>query len=154
MKTTTGILVLLCLAALLSGCQTSANTQRSAKVGLGGAAAGTAGYAIADMSGAADDEKALWAAGAGLAGAVITNEFLGPDQEVFREGFKQGYIEGQMDAIKRQYWMQQEVAGWTGTVGADRHEQPETEYYLMPGVTVGADGTELEEHTVAVPVMR
>lgn len=139
---------------LLAGCQTSANTKRTGAIGAGGLGGAAAGYAIADIAGESDENKALWAAGSGLAGAVLTNEILGRDEGVYAEGFKQGYIEGQVDAIKRQYWMQQEVAGWTGTVGVTSEPRPATEYYTLPGVTTTADGVEREEHNVVVPIMR
>lgn len=147
------------VGVILTGCAgITANEKRSGQVGLGSALGGAASYGIADATGADSRDAALWGLGGAAVGAVATNMVLGPDDAVFEEGMKQGYQTGQIDAIKRQYWMQQSMAGWMGTADGEtprvEEEAVETVYYEMPGQTTASDGTKLDDHRVFIPVVR
>ena len=127
----------------VTGCQSISSTARRAGVvGVGAAAGGAAGYAIGDKS---PMQTAIGA----VVGGALTHLALGQDAEVKQQGFDQGYVHGQSDAIKRQYFLRQ----------ANEAQPPpsatngETVYYVMPGPEVTADGRKLAPHQVAVRVV-
>lgn len=132
------------IIALAAGCATVSPTVKRAAVLAAGTAAGAGtGYWVGDRS-------AGGAAIGAVAGAGLTQLALGDDPNVRQEGFDAGYVQGQSDAIKRQYFLRQ----------AKEVEPPaspaangETVYYVMPGPEVTADGRKLEPHPVAVRVV-
>jgi hypothetical protein len=73
---------------------------------------------------------------------------LGRDPLVMQDGFDQGYVQGQCDAIKRHYEMRmrQHRAAQSGT------EEGQTVWYTVPGPTQTADGRKLEPHKVSIPI--
>jgi hypothetical protein len=87
---------------ILSACGVSHSTARRASlVGLGTAAGAGAGAVLGD-------NKPLPIAGGAVAGAAIGNLALGDDSEARREGFDEGYVQGQSDSIKRLYFLRHE----------------------------------------------
>jgi hypothetical protein len=133
--------VLVCVLA--TGCTVIPSTTRRALVtGVGAAAGGAAGYGLGD-------KKPGWTiAGAGM-GALATGLALGKDPELAQASFDNGYVQGQADAIKRQYFLRQQLEA---KPLASENAQGKTVHYVMPGPTVTADGTKLEPHTVTVSV--
>lgn len=89
------------LAAFIStsACSVRSSTVRRASVTALGGAAG--GFAAHELSGG---NLAVTAAGAG-AGALITQLAQGDDKAAAQSGFDQGYVQGQSDALKRQYFL-------------------------------------------------
>lgn len=127
-----------------AGCsQISSTTRRAGAVALGATAGGTAGYLLGNKSPAA-------AVGGAVVGGALTQLGLGEDPSVRQAGFDQGYIQGQSDAIKRQYFLRHamEAAPLPGANAGG-----ETVYYVMPGPEVTVDGRKLEPHEVAVRVV-
>lgn len=129
---------------LMAGCSAVSSTGRRAGiVALGTAAGGAGGYLIGDKN---PTKTVIGAA----AGAALTNLALGEDSEVRQAGFDEGYVHGQSDAIKRQYFlrhaMEAEPLSAAKTAG-------EPVYYVMPGPEVTVDGRKLEPHSVAVRVI-
>jgi len=131
-------LLAVALALALVGCTTteSSTTQRAVATGAGAAA----GYGIAK---AAAPNNTAAQAGAAAGGALVTGMLLGEDKAARAEGFKDGYEQGQSDAIKRHYWMEQD---WNS------RQTGKKVYYTMPGPTQDEDGTRLVPHKVTVPV--
>ena len=125
----------------VSGCAVlPSTTKRAVLTGLGAAGGGAAGYGLGD-------KKPGWAiAGAG-AGAMLTGLALGKDSEVQQASFDDGYVQGQADAIKRQYFLRQalEARPSEQDAGTDVH-------YVVPGPAVTVDGRKLEPHTVALRI--
>ena len=129
-------------ALLLGGCSAVSTTmQRAGAVGLGSTIGGLAGYKLGNK------DPVKTAAGAVL-GGVATHAAMGKDPAVLQEGFDQGYVQGQSDAIKRQYFLRQEQERRPAGSG-----EGEPVYYVMPGPTVTADGRQLKPHEVAVRVV-
>ena len=60
-----------------------------------------------------------------------------------------GYVQGQADAIKRQYFLRQALETQPLPTEAD---QGKTVHYVVPGPTVTADGRKLEPHNVTLSV--
>lgn len=87
-------------------------------------------------------------AGAGI-GALATGLALGKDPEAAQASYDDGYVQGQADAIKRQYFLRQALEARPVT---DDQDQGKVVHYLVPGPTVTADGRKLEPHTVTVSV--
>lgn len=129
---------------VLPGCANVGSTaRRAAIVATGATAGGAAGYALGDRS-------PLAAAGGAVAGAALTHLALGEDADVRQQGFDQGYVHGQSDAIKRQYFLRQALEAKPLT---DPAAEGEPIYYVMPGPAVTPDGRKLEPHQVAVRVI-
>ncbi|HTZ19701.1 MAG TPA: hypothetical protein VMC06_02375 [Opitutaceae bacterium] len=129
-------------ALLLGGCSAISTTmQRAGAVGLGSTIGGLAGYKLGNK------DPVKTAAGAVL-GGVATHVAMGKDPAVLQEGFDQGYVQGQSDAIKRQYFLRQALEQRPAGSG-----EGETVYYVVPGPTVTADGRQLKPHEVAVRVV-
>jgi hypothetical protein len=117
-------------------------TQRAVISGVGAAAGGAAGYSLGD-------KKPGWAvAGAGL-GALATGMALGKDPAVVQASFDEGYVQGQSDAIKRQYFLRQALEA---RPLPEDQSQGKTVHYVVPGPTVTVDGRHLEPHTVTLSV--
>lgn len=134
----------LALLALLAGCSVVSSTvRRSAAVGAASAAGGGAGYLLGDK------DPALTVAGA-AAGAALTQLALGEDPAVRQQGFDAGYVRGQSDAIKRQYFLRHAAEAEPPASAATGGE---TVYYVMPGPEVTSDGRKLAPHQVAVRVV-
>lgn len=128
MKIPLPILLLLLLPLLFSSaCNSSrATVKRVGLVSLGAAAGGAAG-SLYEEGGSAS------IAGGAVLGGALTQLALGDDEESLRAGFQRGYVQGQSDAIKRQYFLRH----------AKECERPKTEagggqytQYLLP---VGSD---------------
>ena len=136
------VIVALGSALLGSGCSAVSTTmQRAGAVGLGSTIGGLAGYKLGNQ------DPVKTAIGAVL-GGVATHAAMGKDPAVRQEGFDQGYVQGQSDAIKRQYFLRQELERRpAGTA------EGESVYYIVPGPTVTADGRQLKPHEVAVRVV-
>lgn len=133
----------LAAAVLVAGCQSVSSTARRAGILASGAgASGGAAYALSGGSAA----KTL--AGA-VVGTAVTQLAIGEDPQVKQAGFDQGYVQGQSDAIKREYFLRQALQAEIGG-GA---KEGETVYYVVPGPEVTADGRKLEPHQVAVRVV-
>lgn len=126
------------------GCSHVGSTARRAgAVAAGVAAGGAGGYLLGDKSA----EKSMLGA---AAGGALTHLALGEDPAVRQEGFDQGYVQGQSDAIKRQYFLRHalEAQPLRGDAAEGR-----AVYYVMPGPEVTADGRKLEPHQVTVRVI-
>lgn len=128
----------------MTGCSSVSSTAKRASVvalgaGLGGGAAYTLG----------DHEAASTALGA-VAGAALTSLAQGEDPNVRQAGFDQGYVHGQSDAIKRQYFLRHAREAEPMTPAS---AEGETTYYVMAGPEVTIDGRKLEPHRVAVRVV-
>jgi hypothetical protein len=96
-----------------------------------------------------DGEPIPTVAGA-LGGAVAAAALQGQDSEALQEGFDDGYVRGQSDAIKRQYWLRQALERERREPA---RESPRTVYYRLPGPEVTEDGRKLAPHTLSVPVI-
>jgi hypothetical protein len=127
----------------MTGCSVLPSTgKRALATGLGAAAGGAAGYALGDR-------RPGWiAAGAGV-GALGTGLLLGEDESVRQKGFDEGYVQGQADAIKRQYFLRQALEVNPLLPG---DAEGRIVHYVVPGPTVTADGRRLEPHNVTLSV--
>lgn len=131
-------------ALLASGCTSVSSTARRAGLTtLGTAAGAAAGYGL---SGHDPQVTALAAIGA----AAATQMVLGEDPAVRQAGFDQGYVQGQSDAIKRQYFLRQALE--SRPLPRSASEEGETVYYAVPGPEVTVDGRRLAPHRVTVRV--
>ncbi|PTX91330.1 hypothetical protein DB354_15650 [Opitutus sp. ER46] len=131
-------------AAASSGCtNVSSTARRTGVVAVGSAAGAAAGYLVSD-GGAGPT-----AVGA-VAGGAITQLALGEDASVRQDGFDQGYVQGQSDAIKRQYFLRLALERKPAD---DAKAAGEPVYYLVPGPEVTADGRKLAPHQVAIRVV-
>ncbi len=138
------LLTVLLLAGLLSSCsQVSSTAKRAGITALGGLAGGGAGYVLGNK----DPAKTLIGA---VAGAALATVAQGEDANVRQAGFDAGYVHGQSDAIKRQYFLRHAQEAQPTAVNSS---QGETVYYVMPGPEVTVDGRKLEPHRVAVRVV-
>lgn len=136
-------IAVLLTAATLAGCgSVSSTARRAGAVALGGTAGAGAGYLLGDHRPGA---TALGAAG----GAALTHLALGEDADVRQAGFDDGYVHGQSDAIKRQYFLRRALE--EQPPAAATSGEPVT--YLVPGPEVTVDGRKLEPHQVAVRVI-
>lgn len=134
---------LLYLGCLLStGCQqVSGTAPRAGMVVMGGAAGAAVGHAI--------DKDSPLAAGMGaVAGAGLAHLAMGRDPAAVQSGFDLGYVQGQSDAIKRQYFLrltaEQQAPAWK-TGGRVRT-------YMVPGPEVLPDGSVLAPHVLPLRV--
>lgn len=100
MKTKLMVLLFLALPLLFSSACTSSRStvKRVGLVSLGAAAGGAAGSLYEEGGTAA-------VVGGAVLGGALTQLALGDDEESLRAGFQRGYIQGQSDAIKRQYFL-------------------------------------------------
>lgn len=129
-------------AMLLGGCTAVSSTmQRASVAGMGSAIGGFAGYKLGNK------DPGKTAAGA-LLGGLVVNAVQGEDPAVLQKGFDQGYVQGQSDAIKRQYFLRQE-----NEKSPPKKEEGEPVYYVLPGPTVTVDGRQLKPHEIAVKVV-
>ena len=138
------MLVTLAVGGVLlhGGCSAISTTmQRAGAVGLGSTIGGLAGYKLGNK------DPVKTAAGAVL-GGVVTHAAMGENPAVLQNGFDQGYVQGQSDAIKRQYFLRQALEQRAAGSG-----EGEPVYYVVPGPTVTADGRQLKPHEVAVRVV-
>lgn len=137
-------LAFLSLILLLSvGCQrVSSTARRGTVVGLGAGAAGAASYYAFDKK-----PEAALAGAAG--GALLTHMALGEDPELLQRGFDQGYLQGQSDAIKRQYFLR--LAEEARPFGNQADGRPVS--YFLPGPELGPDGTKKEPHLLELRVV-
>ena len=128
----------------LTGCSViPSTTNRALVTGVGAAAGGVAGYGLGD-------KKPGWTiAGAGI-GALASGLALGKDPAVEQSSFDDGYVQGQADAIKRQYFLRQALEAQSAS---DASSEGTTVHYLVPGPTVTVDGRKLEPHTVTLDVV-
>jgi len=134
---------LLLFLCLLSACQQVGSTTRRGMGELVGAGVGGAiGYEASGHS--------AWGAGAGAAGgALLMHLAQGRDPEVLQEGFDRGYLQGQSDAIKRQYFLR--------LAGERRPEEGRSEgrptSYFLPGPTTGPNGEKLQPQLLELRVV-
>jgi len=130
------LVILLSVAPLLFGCQS--NPRRALALGAGSAAGGGIGYAVSDGN--------PWATVGGAAGgAALSSLLLGDDQETLQRGFEKGYVRGNSDSIKRQYWLMQSLN--------EGQDSGSLAYYTVPVEEVSPDGKELVQHTITVPIV-
>jgi len=132
-------IVWVAVVLILAGCSSS-TALRSGGTALGAVAGGAAGYAL----GHKDPKLAI--AGAGL-GALATGLAMGKDPAVLQEGFDEGYIRGQSDAIKRQVFLRYALEERPMPNASDEGKPV---YFKVPGPTVTSDGRKLEPHYVVV----
>lgn len=126
----------------LAGCAVvPSTTQRALATGVGAAVGGTAGYVLGNK------KPGATIAGAGI-GALATGLSLGKDPEVMQASYDDGYVQGQADAIKRQYFLRQALE----SEPLPDESQGKLVHYVVPGPTVTADGRKLEPHTVTITV--
>jgi hypothetical protein len=122
----------------------SSTAQRATAVAAGSAAGAAGGYLLGDKS-------PLATAVGAVAGGALTHLALGEDADVRQQGFDEGYVHGQSDAIKRQYFLRHALEA--SPPADDSATTGETVYYVMPGPEVTADGRKLAPHQVAVRVV-
>ena len=127
----------------LPGCSViPSTTNRALVTGVGAAAGGVAGYGLGD-------KKPGWTiAGAGI-GALASGLALGKDPAVEQSSFDDGYVQGQADAIKRQYFLRQALEAQPLP---DPEAEGKTVHYVVPGPTVTVDGRKLAPHSVTLDV--
>ena len=129
----------------VTGCtQVSSNTRRAGAIGLGAAGVSAVAYELGHRSPAAGAVGAI----VGGAGTALAQ---GDDVELRQAGFDDGYIRGQSDAIKRQYFLRRGLEDRPLT--NNNSSEGQTVYYTMPGPEVTADGRKLEPHRVTVRVV-
>lgn len=127
----------------MTGCSVIPSTaKRAMATGIGAAAGGAVGYAINPK------KPEAMIAGAGI-GALATGLALGKEPAVMQASYDDGYVQGQADAIKRQYFLRQALEVRPPAADAN---QGKTVHYVVPGPTVTVDGRKLESHTVTVSV--
>lgn len=128
----------------LAGCSViPSTTNRALVTGVGAAAGGVAGYGLGG-------KKPAWTiAGAGI-GALASGLALGKDGAVEQSSFDDGYVQGQADAIKRQYFLRQALEA---EPALDPELAGKTVHYVVPGPTVTVDGRKLEPHSVVLDVI-
>jgi uncharacterized protein YfiM (DUF2279 family) len=135
-----------CLALAAScavGCShLSSTAKRSVVVGAGSAAGAAAGYQLGNH------DPGATAAGA-VAGGVLTSLALGRDKEVLTEGFDQGYMQEQSDAIKRQYFLRLAMEKRPLTQDAEGVEKT----YYIPAPTDEAYSGDEEPGYLAIRVV-
>lgn len=125
------------------GCaQFDSTTKRAGAVSLGAAAGGAAGYEIGDGSAAATGAGAV-------AGAALTHLALGRDKAVLQEGFDEGYVQGQSDAIKRQYFLRQALEKRP----LKDHAEGTVRTYYLPAPTGDSSDAKSEPRYLAVRVV-
>ncbi len=116
------------------------NQPNEALVVGGGAVAGAAvGYAI--------NKKTPWTSMGGAAsGGILMASILNKHKQSMQQGFDMGYVQGNADAIKRHYWMCQNL-----------HKEPKNcekvVYLSIPAPTVTEDGRKLVPRNVMVPIV-
>ena len=136
------LLVLGGWACVWPGCSAvSSTTRRAGGVAVGAAAGGVAGYALSEGDARATGLGAL-------AGGVLTHLGLGRDPAVLQEGFDQGYVRGQSDAVKRHYFLRQALE--RRPLSPD--DGGRTVTYLLPGPATTPEGIRLAPHVVATTV--
>lgn len=138
-----GIVVALLVASLGgAGCQqTGSTTRRAAVVALGTGAGAVAGHELGNGRPAA-------AAVGAVVGAGVTHLALGRDPAVLQQGFDLGYMQGQSDAIKRQYFLRLSAEKQAPASGKGRVRE-----YVLPGPEELPDGTRLEPHVLRLRVV-
>ena len=128
---------------MVGSAQFSSTAKRAALTALGSAAGGGAAYELGGHSAS----KAV--AGA-IVGGGLTALAEGQDPDVRQAGFDDGYVRGQSDAIKREYFLRRALEERPLNPAS---AQGETVYYVMPGPELTVDGRKLEPHRVAVRVV-
>lgn len=128
-------------AMLLAGCT---STEERAAVTTGAAA--TAGGVTA-LATKGKSWSPYAAAGAASVAAGAAQLAQGEDESTYQKGYRDGYELGQSDAIKRQWWMQQNMQKWGAQPSA------RTVYYTMPGPETRFDGQKLTPQDITVPVI-
>lgn len=136
--------LLLCGLGLgMQGCSSvNATARRAGTVALGSAAGGLAGHVLGE------GDSLTTGAGA-VAGGLLASLSLGRDPETLQQGFDQGYVRGQSDAIKRHYFLRQALER-KPLVSDSGGGSPVT--YLMPGPQHTPDGAALAPHLVGTTV--
>lgn len=144
MTSTVHGLPVVCAVLLLAGCSSlDSAAGRGAVVAGAGAAGAVVGHELGEG-------KTLAVAGGALAGSIAGSVLIGRDRRALQEGFDRGYVQGQADSIRRQYWLRQAL---------ERERQPSadtfgrTVYYRLPGPELTEDGRLLEPHTLTIPVI-
>lgn len=136
-------LAVVALAVGSDGCMQAGSTaKRAAWVGAGTAAGAVGGHELGD-----GDARAT-AAGA-IVGATLTHLALGPDKAVRQEGFDQGYVQGQSDAIKRQYFLRHALEKRP----LDERSEGRFRTYLLPAPVSSTEGGNTEPGQLAIRVV-
>lgn len=137
------------LAALLlagfaaGGCTMNRSAlKQGAAVGIGGAAGGALAHELSDGN---VGITALGAAG----GAVLGHVAMHDDREAVQSGFDQGYVQGQSDAIKRQYFLRHSLE----KKPLLPNEGGETVYYTLPLNASSGSGSKEPSGAVTVKVI-
>ena len=131
------------VAIASGGCtQVDSTAKRAAWVGAGTAAGALGGHELGD-----GDARAT-AAGA-IAGATLTHLALGPDKAVRQEGFDQGYVQGQSDAIKRQYFLRHALERRP----LEERSEGRFRTYLLPAPVSSTEGVNTEPGQLAIRVV-
>jgi len=137
------IVVIVLILSLFCGAGCASSTvKRAGIVTAATAAGGLAGYHLGDEKPAA---VAMGAAG----GALLTSLVMGEDDETLQKGFDGGYVQGQSDAIKRHYWMRQDLERRKKPANKSQEEGTPV-VYVMPGPEITVDGKKIAPHKVAV----
>lgn len=92
-------------------------------------------------------DKSPLATGIGAAsGSVLGHFLLGDDEQALAASYHGGYVQASSDAIKRQYWLKQEM---------ERTQQSHAKmsYYTIPAEIHTSDGRMLVDHTITVPIL-
>ncbi len=122
---------------LLSGC---ASGKRYAYMAGSGLIGGGIGYAIFD--------KNPLAVGIGAAtGAILSANIQGEDEEVLFKSYQEGYLSGEGNSIRRQYWLKQSLERPSNLDGS------RMVYYNISGANITQDGRKLVDHTVTIPIL-
>jgi len=130
-------------ALFVAGCSSLSSTaKRSGVTGLAALGAGAAGYSLSN-------HNATTTLLSAVAGATLAQMAEGEDPNVRQAGFDEGYLHGQSDAIKREYFLRHAREAEPLHHDADGEQV----YYVMPGPQVTVDGQKLEPHRVAVRVV-
>jgi hypothetical protein len=138
-----GVFAAILSLCLLAACQQVGSTTRR---GLGElAGAGVGGLVGYEASG----HSALGTGAGAAGGALLTHWVQGRDPEVLQEGFDRGYLQGQSDAIKRQYFLR--LSSERLPQGGRSEGRPTS--YFLPGPTTGPNGEKLQPQLLELRVI-
>ncbi len=121
----------------LGGCFSA---KKAAYTAGGGMLGGGLSYALFDGNPIA---VALGASG----GAALSSAFYGEDEAALTASYNEGYMKASSDAIKRQYWLKQEMER------PGNQSNGRLTYYTFPADNLMSDGRMLVDHTVTVPIL-
>lgn len=142
MKRAAGIML---LSLSIAGCAGpgAVRAQRATLAVAGATVGAMAGHLLGGGDPAA---TVAGAAAGGLAGHLLGGE----DAAARQAGFEDGYVRGQGDSVKRQYWLRQALERERA---APQTAGGQPVFYVLPGPERTEDGRVLVPHTVSVPVI-